>query len=119
MKTLRWAALAALTLASSAAMAGDLGPPSVSVYGAIGIGPGNIAIQQNSTANFAGVLQVGPGATTSIQQTGQHNAAVVGQVGDGSSATVLQNGGRNRALVLWHSDYDCLAGWSRAAFGLG
>src|SRR4051794_20244640 len=21
-------------------------------------------------------------------------------------------------LVLWHSDYDCLAGWSRAAFGL-
>ena len=59
MKTLRWAALAALTLASPAAMAGDLGPPSVSVYGAIGIGPGNIAIQQNSTANFAGVLQVG------------------------------------------------------------
>src|SRR3954469_6196710 len=99
MRTLRWAALAALTLASPAAMAGDFGAPSVSVYGAIGIGPGNIAIQQNSTANFAGVLQVGPGVTTSIQQTGQHNAAVVGQVGDGSSANVLQNGGRNRALV--------------------
>ena len=27
--------------------------------------------RQNSTANFAGVLQVGPGATTSIEQTGQ------------------------------------------------
>ena len=26
---------------------------------------------------------------------------------------------RDFSLVLWHIDYDCLAGWSRAAFGLG
>jgi len=40
MKTLRWAALAAVTLASPAALAGDFNVPTVSVYGAIGVGSG-------------------------------------------------------------------------------
>jgi hypothetical protein len=45
MKTLRWAALAAVTLASPAALAGDFNVPTVSVYGAIGVGFGDTAIK--------------------------------------------------------------------------
>jgi hypothetical protein len=99
MKTLRWAALAALTLTSPAAWAGDFDVPTVSVYGAIGVGSGDVVIRQNSTANFAGVMQVGPHVSAAIQQSGQYNAAMVGQIGQATSATVLQNGGSNNALV--------------------
>ena len=106
MKTLRWAALAALTLASPAAMAGDLGGPSVSVYGAIRIGPGNIAIQQNSTANFAGVLRGGRRRTGLHRASpGQHSQRPARQRQARQSRRERPHGGpQGRAFGSGHND---------------
>src|SRR3954449_1106838 len=101
MKAPLWAALAALTFAlPGTASAFDFTPRTVSVYGAVGAGSGEVQINQNSTANFAGVIQAGPNVSTSIQQSGQYNSAVIGQVGGATSATALQTGaGWNHAQV--------------------
>jgi hypothetical protein len=96
MKTLRGAALAALLLASSTAIAGDFDVPTVSVYGAVGAGSGDVSIKQNSTYNFAGVVQAGPHVAANVQQSGRYNTAVVGQVGQTTSPPL-----RNSCALEW------------------
>ena len=93
MKALALAAIAALPLLSGAALA-DPFRPTVSVIGVVQAGSGDVAIRQNSTANFAGVVQGGRNVSASVQQNGQYNVGSVSQFGGRTNATVLQTGGR-------------------------
>src|SRR5688572_21073522 len=87
-------ALAALALTASASLAAEPFRPTVSVIGVVQAGSGDVAIKQNSTANFAGVVQGGANVSASVQQGGQYNSASVAQFGKTTNATVLQTGGR-------------------------
>jgi outer membrane lipase/esterase len=90
-------------LTALAALAGSAHAQSGTIFGAGGSvvqvnGPINLT--QTGVDNVAGVVQVGPDATTTIGQSGIFNRSAVVQVGNNNNAVITQGGLFNRSLLL-------------------